>query len=93
MSKYIKILYRIEDDIDYACLDKCPFGEAAMCGSHRCHKCKHCIGSGEISIWDLSKTKGLFFSQGYIICKQTYNEYTLSMKIMKIFHKLKLIIK
>lgn len=91
--KYIKILYRLEDDIDYNCVDKCPFGKDIMCGSYSCHKCEHCIGSGVISIWDLSKTKGLMLSQGYIVCKQAYNRYTFIMKIMKFFHKLKLIIK
>lgn len=91
--KFIKLLYRIEDDIDYNCLDECPFGESPMCGSYNCHKCQHCIGSGEMAIWKLGVSKGINFDQGYIVCKKVYKEYTLKMKFMKIKHQIKLKIK
>jgi len=88
--KYIKLFYKIEDDIDYNCLDKCPFDiEGRMCGSYACHKCEHCIGSGEMSVWNISVSKGVNFNQGYVICKKAYNTYTLKMRVMKFFHKLK----
>ena len=91
--KFIKLLYRIEDDINYNCLDKCPFGETPMCGSYACHKCQHCIDSGEMAIWNLGVPKGVDFFQGYIVCKKAYKEYTLKMKFMKIKHQIKLKIK
>lgn len=91
MSKLFKIFYRLEDDIDCNCLDKCPFNESPMCGSYACLKCKYCIGSGNMSVWDLSKHKGVNFNQGYIICKKVYTKPTLKMYIMGIIHKLKYI--
>ena len=91
--KYIKLLYRIEDDIDMNCLDKCPFGESSMCGSYNCHKCQHCIGSGEMAVWKLGVSKGVDFFQGYVICKKAYKQYTFKMKVMKIIHQIKLKIK
>ena len=88
--KFVKLLYRIEDDIDGKCLDKCPFGESSMCGSYNCHTCQHCIGSGEMAVWKLSISKGVNFFQGYIICKKAYKTYTFRMKVMKIIHQIKL---
>lgn len=87
---YIKLLYRIEDDIDYNCLDKCPFGKTPMCGSTSCVECKHCIGSGEMPIWDLSKQKGVNFSQGYVICSHAYKTKTFKMRLMRVVHLIKL---
>lgn len=91
--KFIKLLYRIEDDIDNNCLDKCPFGESPMCGSYNCHKCQHCIDSGEMAIWKLGVSKGVNFFQGYVVCKKVYKKYTLKMRIMKIIHQIKIKIK
>ena len=91
--RFIKLLYRIENDIDYTCLDKCPFGESSMCGSYKCHKCQHCIDSGEMAVWQLGVSKGINLFQGYIVCKKAYKEYTLKMKFMKIKHQIKLKIK
>ena len=91
--RFIKLLYRIEDDIDNNCLDKCPFGESPMCGSYNCHRCQHCIGSGEMAVWKLGVSKGINFDQGYIVCKKVYEKYTLKMRIMKIIHQLKIKIK
>ena len=53
------------------------------------NKCEHCIGSGEMSVWNISVSKGVNFNQGYVICKKAYNTYTLKMRVMKFFHKLK----
>ena len=91
--KYIKILYRIEDDITGNCLDKCPFGEFSMCGSYNCHKCQHCIGSGKMAVWKLGISRGLDLFQGYVICKKAYKQYTFKMKVMKIIHQIKFKIK
>jgi hypothetical protein len=97
--KLIKLFYRIEDDIDYICLDQCPFeikskfnkDSIMYCGSVGCQECKHCLKSGEENIWTLSEEKGLVFNQGYVICQRCYSEYTLKMKLMRISHKLKLL--
>lgn len=87
--RYIKLLYRIEDDIDNNCLDKCPFGESPMCGSYSCHKCYYCIGSGDMSVWKLGHSKHIDILQGYIVCSKAYNKRTLEMRVMKIIHKIK----
>lgn len=90
MKNFIKIFFRVEDDIDFNCLDKCPFGENKKCGSFACVKCKHCIGSGKMHVWDLSKERGLAFNQGYIICSRVYEKFTFKMKVMRIMHLIKL---
>jgi hypothetical protein len=88
--KLFKLLYRIEDDVNYNCLDKCPFGKAPMCGSYACQKCKHCIGCGKMPVWDLSKNKGVNFNQGYIICSHVYKTKTFKMRVMRVIHLIKL---
>lgn len=88
--KPIELLYYIENDIDCNCLNKCPFGETYMCGSHACiHKCKNCFGHFEKPIWDLSKTKGLNFRQGSIYCLKTVKRPPLKFKIMRFAHYIK----
>lgn len=57
--KYIKIFYQIDNEIDYNCLNDCPFGEEPKCGSVSCSECKHCFGSKSIAVWDLSKKRGM----------------------------------
>lgn len=88
--KIIKLFYRIEDDIDYNCLDKCPFKKKPMCGSYACLKCKHCIGSGEVSVWHLGREKGVQFHQGYVCYNLSYMRKTFKMRLMRIVHLIKL---
>ena len=90
--KLIKIFYYIEDDIDYNCLNNCPFGELKKCGSVSCSNCKHCFGNKSIAVWDLSK-KILNMNQGYIYCDQSYEKITLKIKIRKLIYRVKRIFK
>ena len=89
MSKLIKIFYRVEDEIDSNCLDKCPFGERPMCGSIACVSCKHCIGQGNMHVWFLEKPRGLCINQGYIICNKVYENPNFKMKLMRLIHVIK----
>lgn len=93
MSKLVKIFYRVDNHIDFNCLDKCPFGEKPMCGSSACVSCKNCIGHGKMNVWTLEKPKGMVFGQGYIICNKVYEKPNLEMRLMRLIHVIKLKIK
>lgn len=96
--RLIKIFYRIEDDIDYNCLDKCPFGQESKltgniiyCGSTACIECKNCIKSSDMPVWNISVERGLNFRQGYVICKKCYTKPSLKMILMGFIHKTKML--
>lgn len=94
MGNMIKIAFRIDNDIDGECLDKCPFDKTPRCGSYACQRCKNCIDSGSDYVWTLSEPKKMV-TQNYIICKLTLNEDMLKnrikAKIMRLFHLIKMI--
>ena len=94
MGKMIRIAFRVDNDIDQNCLDKCPFGKSPRCGSYACQRCKYCIGSGSDYIWNLSEPNKMV-TQNYIICKLTLNDdivkNRIKAKIMRLIHLIKMI--
>lgn len=98
--KFIKVYYRVTDEIDTECLDACIGDkERIMCGSTACQRCEFCFGHGREHALFLGRSKrdgsrGLMvFEQGWIYCMKTYVDVNFEMLIRRCIYATKVFFK
>ena len=91
--KPVKMYYDVECNVDFNCVNKCPFEKSFYVGSVACrNNCKCCVGSGSDLIWLLSEERSYVMNggRGWVYCSKTFNAPPFSYKVRRFFYVLKI---